>query len=226
MNLLIIDNDLWMREGLKKILESHCQGSVWPIIKNVYTMNDNKHALVIHLQKQPNVILLNGELKNVHLSDIRLEAAQYMAQPKVIMISHIINHPSIPAWLIDEGGAQGFVPKSVSISRLVQAIWEVYNGNIYVDPVSTGSLLKYFRENPLRKSNQKKNISRLTKREHEIYAKAASGLSDKEIADQLNISEQTIKNHLKNIYSKLNVNGRLQSIIIGYKYGWIDHSKT
>ncbi len=105
-------------------------------------------------------------------------------------------------------GASGVVLKSTTTDLLIQAIHKVAEGEIWIDAQVTASLIKRLTDTRLLDQNY--DEGGLTPREREITALVGQGYKYKEIAEMLSISEQTVKNHLRNIFHKLGVSDRLQ----------------
>jgi DNA-binding NarL/FixJ family response regulator len=110
-------------------------------------------------------------------------------------------------------GASGYMIKDTESDILVKAIRDVAKGYNYVHP--SLSKVIHFKENDKKYEENKKN--KLTRREYEVLELIADGKNNKEIAKDLFISENTVKNHVSNIFKKLEVNDRTQAAIYAYK---------
>lgn len=118
-------------------------------------------------------------------------------------------------------GASGYFLKDVEPQELVKAIYNVMEGKPAFHPVVTGKLLGEF--NRLSSSARKKDeIDTLTEREKEVLVLIAHGESNRNIARKLFISEKTVKNHITNIFRKLNVEDRTQAAIYAIKKRIVD----
>jgi len=110
-----------------------------------------------------------------------------------------------------EAGAAGFILKSATVKEFLGTVRSVAQGEKILPPSLTGSLFSHVIENALKKGKGKLvNAVRMTKREREIIALIADGLSNKEIAQKLNIATHTVKSHVHNIMEKLALHTRLQ----------------
>jgi DNA-binding NarL/FixJ family response regulator len=110
-----------------------------------------------------------------------------------------------------EAGASGFILKNATVKEFLSTIRSVAKGEKVLPPLLTGSLFSHVAELALKKGKGKlTNTVRMTKREREIIALIADGLSNKEIAHQLNIATHTVKSHVHNIMEKLALHSRLQ----------------
>ncbi len=115
-----------------------------------------------------------------------------------------------------KAGAKGYVLKGVSGSSLVNIIRRVEQGEAYVTPSLAATLLKEWHQDDADKHGTSL-FGALTKREKQILEKVATGLSNKEIADKLFLSEKTIKHYMTNILQKLQVRNRVEAALLFYK---------
>ncbi|MDO5340152.1 MAG: response regulator transcription factor, partial [Eubacteriales bacterium] len=116
-----------------------------------------------------------------------------------------------------EIGCDGYILKESSFDTLKKAIFKVYSGDKYIEP----NMMPLLNANMEEKSNVKKKISELTRREIDVLKMIASGAFNKEIASTLNISERTVKNHVSNIFKKIEVSDRTQAAVFAIKNGII-----
>lgn len=113
-------------------------------------------------------------------------------------------------------GAEGYVLKDADPNILIEAIRSVNSGEAYIQGNMTKELIKEFKR-ITSNTKEKSEDSNLTSREKEVLALIAEGLINREIAKRLYISEKTVKNHVSNIFKKLNVTDRTQAAIYAYK---------
>lgn len=114
-------------------------------------------------------------------------------------------------------GCEGYVLKDAESSVLIDAIRSVYRDQTYIQPNMTGELVKEFNRVTLYEQD-KSIVNNLTNREVEVLKLIAEGMINKEIAKTLYISEKTVKNHISNIFKKLDVNDRTQAAIYAFKH--------
>jgi len=121
---------------------------------------------------------------------------------------------------IMEAGAAGFILKDASIKDFLETIRLVARGENVLPPLLTGTLFSHVVEHALRRGKGKlAEAVRMTKREREIIVLIAEGLSNKEIAQRVNLSVYTVKSHLHNIMDKLALHSRLQIAAHFHKEG-------
>ncbi|NLK29298.1 MAG: response regulator transcription factor [Clostridiales bacterium] len=205
INIMIADDHLMVREGIKQLLE--LDGD---IIVNAEA-DDGVQCIDLLKQKQTDVLLLDINMPNMN----GLQVLKYLREKKVnlkILILTIHNEVEYLARAIDIG-VDGYVLKDSESSLLKKAIYCVYNGETFIQPELTPIL---------RERQQEKNLSNisdnnLTKREIEVLKLLAKGLFNKEIAYTLDISEKTVKNHVSNIFKKIDVSDRTQATVYAIK---------
>lgn len=113
-----------------------------------------------------------------------------------------------------ESGARGYILKGVSGSELIQILKTIYAGEPYVTPSLAAMLLTYFRQNDKKTKHHQHEIDTLTQRERQVLMEISKGLSNKEIANNLFLSEKTIKHHVSSILQKLHVKNRVGAALM------------
>ncbi len=106
-------------------------------------------------------------------------------------------------------GTSGIVLKQTATELLIKSIRKVYGGEIWLDSKMTGVVMRQF-ASPVELGPQERDKPRLSDREREVVALVAQGFKNKEIAERIFLSEQTVKNHMHNIFNKLGVSDRLE----------------
>ena len=110
-------------------------------------------------------------------------------------------------------GVNGYILKESDFSELKKAIDTVMSGETYIQP----SLIPVLNNRMVSRDKDKDKIEELTKRELEVLIEVANGKLNKEIANELKISERTVKNHISNIFKKIDVNDRTQAAVFAIK---------
>ena len=206
-NIMIVDDHRLVREGVKKILESY-KG-----IKVVSEAENGVEALKMIPSIKPDIILLDIKMPKLNGLDTLKRIKDFDNSSKIIILSAYSNKE----YIIDaiKRGANGYLLKSCTSENLIQAINRVNRNSSYLQP----SLVKVLRE-----VNKKDYIepvidklSLLSNREYEILYLIAKGYNNMEIGLELFISEKTVKNHITNIYKKIDVKNRVQAVIFSYE---------
>lgn len=210
INVLLADDHLMLREGLKNLLEIDGE------IKVIAEANDGFECLNLINKKNPDVILLDINMPNLDgLQVLNIMKEQKMNYKVIVLTIHKEIQYLIQAL---DMGCQGYILKDSDSTTLKNAIVEVYNGETYIEPSLTPLLNSSLAERDV--MNDKLND--LTKRETEVLKLVASGLFNKEIASKLSISERTVKNHISNIFRKIEVSDRTQAAVFAIKNILID----
>ena len=110
-------------------------------------------------------------------------------------------------------GVDGYIMKDAESAELKNAIYSIMNGDTYIQP----SLVPALNSRLVSRDVDKEKINSLTKRELEVLIEVANGMFNKEIATSLNISERTVKNHISNIFKKIDVSDRTQAAVFAIK---------
>lgn len=116
-----------------------------------------------------------------------------------------------------EMGVDGYIMKDSESAELKRAIYMIINNKQYIQP----SLIPALNSRLANRDNEKNKIESLTKREKEVLIQVVDGMSNKEIALNLDISERTVKNHVSNIFKKIDVSDRTQAAVFAIKNNFI-----
>lgn len=118
-----------------------------------------------------------------------------------------------------EAGASGWVHKSAALGQVLEAVQQLAAGAALLDPAEAIELLRLAGQDRERRYEAEQSLRRLTGRERELLAALGEGLSDKQIAQQLHISVETVRTHMVNLLGKLGVESRLQALVFALRYG-------
>lgn len=209
VNILLADDHRMVREGIRCLLENVSEFNV------VGEAADGYECISLVNKTKPNIVLLDIDMPDMNgIDTLRIIKEQKMIC-KVIMLTR---HNEIDYLMKAlEIGCDGYILKESSFETLLKAIFKVCSGNKYIET----NMMPLLNANLEEKSNAKKKISELTKREIDVLKMIASGAFNKEIALTLNISERTVKNHISNIFKKIEVSDRTQAAVFAIKNGII-----
>ena len=205
INVMLLDDHKIFRESLKLLLETTKN------FKVVFDASDEAGFIKGLRYNDVDIILLDitmpGRDGFYYLDFIRKKNVNV----KVIMLTM---HSEVE-YLVKatEMNVNGYLLKSVGSEELFRAIYDVYNGEDYIQP----DLIPYFNNYIINIDSDKKKIKLVTDRELELLAMIASGKKNIEIATSMNISERTVKNHLSHIFDKLEVSDRTQAAVFALK---------
>lgn len=214
IRLLLVDDQELFLQGLSMILESQDGLEV------VGTALDGEQAIARTRELQPDVVLMDIRMPVLDgvsaTAAIRREAPE--PPPHVIVLTTIRQDKAVVDAL--RAGASGFLLKDARPEFLVQSIRAVVDGQQVIAPAETFDLLRAFA--PVRPAPDTSILAELTERERELFALAARGLSNGEIAKQLWVAETTVKTHMRAILTKLGVASRVQLIALAYEHRLIE----
>lgn len=201
--VLVIEDNRLLRDGLVALLDSQ------PDIKVVAAAEGAAAALQRLHEHKPHVVLVDAALGK-HRSHRLVESLKESApHARLIMMDLLPEEEDVIDFI--KRGANGFIAKDATMDDFVATIRHVASGGEVVPPSLTGTLLSHIAKQAsvLRGSPMMAPV-RMTKREQQITDLIAEGLSNKEIAQRLNIATYTVKSHVHNILEKLALHSRLQ----------------
>ena len=203
IRILLIEDHPILREGVAAMLNGEADMTV------VGASGGNGDVLLQVRKLSPHVVLLDLGLRNQN--GMRATAALTKEFPEI----NVIGMGLIPSQLdiieLVEAGASGLILKNASIEVFLGTIRSVVRGTKVLPPALAGSLFSLVIEHAQKKERGKlTNAVRMTRREREIIPLIADGLSNKEIAQRLNVATYTVKSHVHNTLEKLALHSRLQ----------------
>ncbi|MCX7745530.1 MAG: response regulator transcription factor [Clostridia bacterium] len=209
IRVLIADDHSMVRQGLKQILELESDMAV------VAQASNGEEAVKLARENGPDIILMDINMPGMNglqaIKVLKEEVNPY----KVIVLT--IHQDREYLFKTLQMGADGYVLKDAESEVLIEAIRSVYRGQSYIQPNMTRELVREFNRVTLNE-REKTDEGSLTSREIEVLCLIAEGMINKEIAKKLYISEKTVKNHVSNIFKKLNVSDRTQAAIYAFKH--------
>ena len=205
INIVIADDHKMIREGMKQILE--LEGN----IKVVGEANDGQECLNLLKDINADVLLLDINMPNMNGLETLVKIKKMNLPIKVIILT-VHDEVDYLIRAIDIG-VDGYILKDSDSSELKKAIFAVYEGESYIEP----SLIPVLNSKMIKRNDDKAKIESLTKRELEILILVAIGSFNKDIAEKLDISERTVKNHVSNIFKKIDVLDRTQAAVFAIR---------
>lgn len=213
LKLLIVDDHAVFREGLRALLDLEDDFDV------IGEASRGDEALAIASAEAPDVILLDLHLPDGSGADFCPQLLQASPGSKVLILSAYDDDQGVSAALI--GGASGYVLKTVSGERLADNIRSVYGGEVLLAPSVAAKVVQQLSQMQEQSGRRQETLQALTPREREVFYLASRGLKNAEIADELYLSEKTIKTHLRNIYNKLNLSSKAELRLFAVKTGLV-----
>jgi len=214
VRIVIADDHEIFREGLKALLAAHLEFEV------VGEAANGDEAVQAVAALHPDILLLDRVMPKLGGMQVLHSLAGSLNNTRIVLLSGAVEGDDIPRAF--ELGARGLVMKDTATSTLLDCIRSVLAGKYWIGRQSADSLdatLKHCR-GTVRKG--KPENYKLTPREIEVIRAVVSGSTNKEIAGQLSISEQTVKHHITSIFDKLGVYNRLELTLFVFHHGIID----
>lgn len=207
IRIMLVDDHNLFREGIKYILEKESE------LKIIAEAADGVEAVKKAIRYNPDIILMDINMPKSNGLEALRKIKDLGIHTKVI----ILTADSKRDYLIEavKIGAKGFMEKNSTSKELLIAIREVNFGRNYLQPSLANILSENSKESLIKNPNFEK-IDLLSKREYEILLLISSGYNNKEIAKDLFISEKTVKNHITNLFKKIQVTDRVQALIFSY----------
>jgi two-component system response regulator DegU len=214
IRVLVADDHPLFLEGLSTVLSLKD-----PEIELVASVSNGKEAVEKEQELEPDVVLL--DIKMPVLDGV--EAARIIKQRKrnvkIIMLTTFDDRELIAGAL--QVGANGYILKDTPVAQLIQAIRTVHQGNVLISPQVAEKLSKTEQSSrPTEESDRVTAVlNELTSREREILTLMSAGKDNNEIAEQLFISEKTVRNHVSHIYHIIGVHNRTQAVLWALDHG-------
>jgi DNA-binding NarL/FixJ family response regulator len=204
----IVDDHPLYRKGVRAAMAGHDD------IVVVATVGTAAEALTLCESGNVRVFLLDLNLPDTS----GIEAARRIRElcPDASVIALTAHDDDQHVIAMAEAGAVGYLLKTASDADIVGAVRDAVAGRSSFDPAVTGALLRRFR------GPEGEPEAALTDREKEVLAKAAEGLTNRQIGKRLDISERTVQAHLSHIFDKLGVGSRTEAVTAGLKRGVIE----
>ncbi|MBQ8799453.1 MAG: response regulator transcription factor [Lachnospiraceae bacterium] len=213
INILLVDDHSMIREGLKQLLE--LDGD----IKVIGEAGNGEDCLEMIERLHPDVVLLDINMPQMNGLEV-LEHLRKTGNKQKVLILTIHNEVEYLMRAVDIG-VSGYLLKDSESAVLKEAIYAIMNGENYIDATMTPLLKEQTYLKELQKEARSKD-KLLSAREIEVLCALAEGLYNKEIASRLQISEKTVKNHVSNIFKKIEVSDRTQAAVYAIRHKFVD----
>ena len=213
IRVLVVDDQELFRRGLTMLL------SVEDDIEVIGEASDGSAAATLAASTAPDVILMDVRMPK--LTGIEACVTMKDAAPHARIIMLTASDEEADLYEAVKNGASGYLLKDSSIDEVAQAVRVVADGQSLISPSMAIKLLDEFKQMS-RSDRTAVPTPRLTERELEVLRLVAQGLNNREIAKQLFISENTVKNHVRNILEKLQLHSRMEAVMYAVREKLLD----
>ena len=206
IRILIADDHALFREGLRAILKSV------PDMEIVGEAGTGQEALRLVAELAPDVVLMDIQMPDLNGVEATRLILKEQPQTGIIIVTMLEDDDSLFSAM--QAGARGYVLKGADKAEMLRSIRSVVAGEALFGSAVAGRLLHFFRDEPgVSGKLISPEFEELTEREREILEFMTRGMSNQEIANRLTISLKTVRNHVSNIYNKLQVSDRVQAVL-------------
>ncbi|MDM5328698.1 response regulator transcription factor [Neobacillus sp. CF12] len=208
IRVVFVDDHEMVRIGVSAYL------SAQPDIEVVGEAADGKKGVELALELRPDIILMDLVMKEMDGIEATKQIIEKWPEAKVIIVTSFLDDEKVYPAL--EAGATSYMLKTSKADEIANAVRATYHGQSVLEPEVTGKMMV-----KMRQKHQQLPHEELTTREMEILMLMAEGKTNQDIADDLYIALKTVKTHVSNILSKLNVQDRTQAVIYAFKHALI-----
>ena len=216
---MIVDDHALFRRGLEMVLDSE------PDIELVGQASDGAEAVEKAAESLPDVVLM--DIRMPRSSGIEACRAMKEAAPSAKIVILTISDEEEDLFEAIRAGASGYLLKDIPLDEVAGAVRAVHGGQSLINPSMAGKLLTEFATLAKRDDEERAQelpAPRLTEREMQVLKLVARGMNNRDIAKELFISENTVKNHVRNILEKLQIHSRMEAVMVAVREKLIEFS--
>jgi DNA-binding NarL/FixJ family response regulator len=202
IRVMLVDDHIFWRHGLRQIIDAE------PDMRVVAEASEGSEAIRKAISSHPDVILMDINMPRMSGVEATRAIAQQVPEARIVMLTVSDTDENLFESL--KSGAIGFLTKDVSPDDLIKSVRETMEGEASLSPFIAARMVQYIRHGVPEPSQ--KPTANLTEREDEILRLIAKGARDREIAEQLFISESTVKKHVQNVLRKLHARNRVEAV--------------
>jgi DNA-binding NarL/FixJ family response regulator len=206
IRIVIADDHELFRRGLRMVLEDEED------IEVVGEAGDGEEVVDLATEAAPDVVVMDVRMPILSGIEATERIKEDLPTTKILMLT--ISDEEDDLYEAIKAGANGYLLKEISIDEIGNAVRSVNGGQSLISPSMASKLLNEFAA-MVRKEEEKQQVPapRLTPREMEVLEHVAKGMNNREIAKALFISENTVKNHVRNILEKLHLHSRMEAVV-------------
>ena len=220
IRVLIADDHALFRRGLQIVLEGE------PGLELVGQASDGQEAVQLAGEVVPDVVLMDIRMPKITGIEAARQMKEVAPSAKIVMLT--ISDEEEDLFEAIRAGASGYLLKDIPLEELADSVRAVHGGQSLINPSMAGKLLTEFatlaRRDDEDEPAKHAPAPKLTEREMEVLRLVARGLNNRDIAKELFISENTVKNHVRNILEKLQIHSRMEAVMIAVREKLIEIS--
>jgi len=215
ISVLIVDDHALFRRGLQMVLEGE------PDIDVVGEASDGQEAVERAERTSPDVVLMDVRMPKRSGIEATRAIKDMLPSTKILMLT--ISDEEADLYEAIKAGASGYLLKEISIDEVANAVRAVQQGQSLISPSMASKLLTEFAAMVKRRDERSQVPGpRLTERELEVLKLVAKGMNNRDIGAELFISENTVKNHVRNILEKLHLHSRMEAVVYAVREKLLD----
>jgi len=214
LRVMVVDDHALFRRGLEMVLAGE------PDMELVGEASDGAEAVQRAQELMPDVVLMDVRMPKRSGIEATREIKDLLPHCKIVMLT--ISDEEADLYDAIKAGASGYLLKEIPIEEVADAIRSVWAGQSRISPSMASKLLNEFAQVSREGGRPQVPGPRLTERELEVLRLVAQGLANRDIARQLYISENTVKNHIRNILEKLHLHSRMEAVVYAVRERMIE----
>ncbi len=217
IRILLADDHVLVREGTRDLLERE------PDMEVVAEAGDGEEAIQLTVAHRPDVALVDIAMPKLSGIEVTRQIKHLVPETAVLILSAYDDDEYVFALL--EAGAAGYLLKNVRGRSLVEAVRSVHAGESVLHPVIARKVIEHM-VHPSTLTSPQESSELLSERELEVLRLAATGKSNKDIADELCLSKRTVQTHLSTVFAKMQVGSRTEAVVRALQLGWLTLEDT
>lgn len=213
LRILLVDDHVLFRKGIASLLTNREDITI------VGEASDGDEAVILAEQTLPDVILMDVNMPRQNGIETVKIIKRELPHIQIVMLT--VSDDDNDLFEAIKSGAKGYLLKNLEPQELYTMLDRLRQGEAPISGAMAAKILREFRQPEHDQSRESATVDELTAREVEVLEQVVTGASNKEIADTLHITENTVKIHLRNILEKLHVQNRIQAAVYAVRQGLV-----